>query len=61
MKTDYKMSALADHDMRQYRFERNSRLPAGYFDRRPWYKPQQDTVVFWAVLLAGVAALIWSH
>ena len=58
---DYKISSLADTDMRQYRFERNSGLPAGYFDRKAWYKPTQDAVVFWLVLAIGVAALVWSH
>ena len=58
---DYKPGCLADVDMRQYRFDRRSGLPAGYFDRRPWYRPTQDTVVFWVVLACGIAAVLWSH
>lgn len=55
------MSCLSDTDMRQYSFERRSGLPAGYFDRRPWYKPTQDAIVFWVVLACGIAAVLWSH
>ena len=58
---DYRMSCLSDTDMRQYRFDRTSGLPAGYFDRRPWYKPTQDVIVFWVVLACGIAAVLWSH
>ncbi len=56
----YRISALADHDMRQYTFERNSRLPAGYFDAPRWYK-NPDTIVFWVVLICGLAAAIWAQ
>lgn len=59
--SDYKPGCLSDTDMRQYRFERTSGLPAGYFHRKPWWHVTQDTAVFWCVLLAGVAALLWSH
>lgn len=57
---DYRISSLADTDMRQYRFERNSRLPAGYFDQPRWYR-NQDTIVFWVVLAVGLLAVFVSH
>lgn len=56
----YRMSCQADVDMRQYRFERRSGLPAGYFDTPRWYR-NQDTLVFLAVIIVGVLALAWSH
>lgn len=42
---DYKISALADTDMRQYAFVRNSRLPRNAFDSDAWYR-RQDRIVF---------------
>lgn len=57
----YRMSCQADVDPRQYRFERRSGLPMNYFNKRPWYRPSQDAIVFWCVLVVGVTALIWSH
>jgi hypothetical protein len=61
MNRDFKPSCLADVDMRQYRFDRTSGLPAGYFDRDAWWKPSQDAIVFWIVVAVGLAAIIWSH
>ena len=58
---DYKMSCLSDHDMRQYEFIRNSRLPYGTFDDAPWWRLSQDEWVFWIVVLCGVVALVWGH
>jgi hypothetical protein len=54
---DYKISALADTDMRQYEFTRNSRLPRGTFDSDAWYR-RQDCVVFGVCCIVGAALLI---
>lgn len=58
---DYKISSLNDHDMRQYKFVRNSRLPRDTFRDDPWWKPSPDAWVFWVCVVAGVLALVWSH
>jgi hypothetical protein len=55
-----RISDLADTDMRQYEFVRNSRLPRDAFGDPPWYR-NQDTIVFWVVVIVGLAAIIWSH
>lgn len=61
MKSDYKLGSLNDHDMRQYEFVRNSRLPRDTFHSDPWWKLTPDAVVFWVVVVVGVCAIIWSH
>jgi len=53
---DYKISALADTDMRQYEFTRNSRLARGTFDTDRWYQ-HQDRIVF-VVCAALLLALL---
>jgi hypothetical protein len=60
MKPDYKISSLADFDMRQYEFIRNSRLPRGTFDDDPWWRPSPDACVFWAVVVGGIVALVFG-
>jgi hypothetical protein len=60
MRKDYKPSCLADVDMRQYRFERNSGLPRDYFQPDAWWRLSDDAIVFWVVLVAGIAGLLWS-
>lgn len=54
-------SHYSNDDDRQWAFRRTSGLPLGYFGRRRWWVAGQDVIVFWAVLAAGVAALLWSH
>ncbi len=54
-------SHYSNDDDRQWAFRRTSGLPRDYFQRRAWWKPTQDVVVFWIVLVAGVVALVWSH
>lgn len=60
MKPDYKISCLADHDMRQYEFLRNSRLPRGTFDDAPWWRPTPDECVFWVTVVLGVVGLFFG-
>ena len=57
---DYKISCLSDTDMRQYRFDRSSGLPRGYFDRKPWYHVSDDAIVVWAVLAAFLIVICWG-
>jgi hypothetical protein len=61
MKHDYKLSCLSDHDWKQYEFVRNSRLRPEDFGDGPWWKPSQDGIVFWIVVIVGIAAIVWSH
>ena len=58
---DYKISSQTDHELRHYSFARRSGLPLNYFRAAPWWKPTQDTVVFWVVVICGVLAILWSH
>jgi hypothetical protein len=41
-----------------FRFQRNTNLPVGYFDRK---RLTADQLVVWTCILAGVIAVIWGH
>ena len=53
-------SHYSNDDPRHYAFQRTSGLPHDYFHRDAWWRLSDDAIVFWVVLVAGIAGLLWS-
>lgn len=58
-KPSYKISCLEDHDMRHYKFVRNSQLPRDTVCNDRWWR-SPDAVVFLASVVAIIVAIAWG-